>query len=179
MHLPEGRVVTDTWLEERKRVLAARQHPDAWSDVGARTPGERMPAWNGVPVAGDPIDTFMDLVSNRLDPEIAARAACLGLDADMFHPERGDIGSYGARAVATCHTCPVIDECREWALDQPQGGLGAVKGVWGGLSEAQRIRVRNERKIAAEPSHSLPRATAHGGLPGDRAPHGDGPPAAA
>jgi len=38
------------------------------------------------------------------------------------------------RAVAACRTCPILDECREWAMEQGSG----VFGVAGGLTYEQR-----------------------------------------
>lgn len=43
-------------------------------------------------------------------------------------------------AKSFCRRCPVIDACRQWALD-----TGEQNGVWGGLSEAER---RNLRRAA-------------------------------
>jgi WhiB family redox-sensing transcriptional regulator len=62
------------------------------------------------------------------------RAACSGLDPDLFYPERG--GSSRA-ALAVCATCPVRQDCLEHALAH-----GEVLGVWGGLSIKERKRLR-------------------------------------
>jgi WhiB family redox-sensing transcriptional regulator len=64
----------------------------------------------------------------------ARRAACLGLPTDTFFPDDpadADI----ARAV--CQRCPVRDDCAAYALAIP-----ALAGIWGGLTEADRRRIR-------------------------------------
>ena len=63
--------------------------------------------------------------------------ACRGMDsAFFFHPEN-ERGAARAnreiRAKQVCSRCPVIEECRRWALDVQE-----PYGVWGGLSEAER-----------------------------------------
>lgn len=54
----------------------------------------------------------------------------------LFFPAHGK-GSQAAirEAKAICHTCPLLDTCREWALEQHPVWL---YGVWGGLTKAER-----------------------------------------
>jgi WhiB family transcriptional regulator, redox-sensing transcriptional regulator len=63
--------------------------------------------------------------------------ACRGMDgADFFHPggERSPSRARRtARAKEICRRCPVIMECREFALRTRE-----PFGVWGGLSAAER-----------------------------------------
>lgn len=62
------------------------------------------------------------------------RAACLGVDPDLFYPERGDRDAL-TRALAVCAGCPVRQRC----LDE----RGHEKeGVVGGLSARQRRGMR-------------------------------------
>jgi WhiB family redox-sensing transcriptional regulator len=84
----------------------------------------------------------------RHDPEgmrWIARAGCLGEDPEMFFP----VGSgpaaleQEAEAKLVCGTCPVRDECLEWALATCQDA-----GVWGGLGEEERRRIRRARRRA-------------------------------
>lgn len=56
-------------------------------------------------------------------------AACDGAGVELFFP---GIGESAAPAIAVCRTCPLIDACREHAMQHERFG------VWGGLSEAQR-----------------------------------------
>jgi WhiB family redox-sensing transcriptional regulator len=67
------------------------------------------------------------------------RANCLGVDPDLFFPERG---ASTREAKSVCRGCDVRLECLEYAL-----GHGEKFGIWGGLSERERRRVRRERAI--------------------------------
>lgn len=70
------------------------------------------------------------------------RAACRGEDPELFFP----VGTTGPAldqvelAKAICRSCPVIAECLAAAL---AGGEDA--GIWGGLTEDERRRVRWSR----------------------------------
>ena len=64
-------------------------------------------------------------------------ANCLGVDPDLFFPERG--GST-REAKEVCRGCMVRQECLQYALDN-----GEKFGIWGGLSERERRRLRRRR----------------------------------
>ncbi|NLW13047.1 MAG: WhiB family transcriptional regulator [Trueperella sp.] len=67
------------------------------------------------------------------------RAACLNEDPELFFP----IGSSGPamaqveRAKAVCASCEVQEICLTWALDNNQDA-----GVWGGMSEDERRKLK-------------------------------------
>lgn len=65
--------------------------------------------------------------------------SCTNADPDTFFPEKG--GST-APAKAICGPCPARDVCLEWALT-----TGQKFGVWGGLSERERVRAARDRGI--------------------------------
>ena len=68
-------------------------------------------------------------------------AACRGLDTAVFFPaNEEDVGP----AKAVCERCPVREQCLEWALATRQND-----GVWGGLTETERRRLRRRRQAAA------------------------------
>src|SRR2546423_8891102 len=67
------------------------------------------------------------------------RANCLGVDPDLFFPERG---ASTREAKAVCRGCEVRAECLEYALAH-----GEKFGIWGGLSERERRRVRRQRAL--------------------------------
>jgi WhiB family redox-sensing transcriptional regulator len=67
------------------------------------------------------------------------RANCLGVDPDLFFPERG---ASTREAKGVCRGCEVQDECLEYALAH-----GEKFGIWGGLSERERRRVRRARAM--------------------------------
>ena len=76
------------------------------------------------------------------DPrEWRERAACRDLDTAVFFPET-DEGVAAAKDV--CAACPVRDACLDFALVTRQDD-----GVWGGLDENERRRVRRRRQEAA------------------------------
>jgi WhiB family transcriptional regulator, redox-sensing transcriptional regulator len=62
-----------------------------------------------------------------------------GSDSDLFfHPEneRGQAREQRESAAkAVCGRCPVLERCRQHALS-----VGETYGVWGGMSEAERVR---------------------------------------
>ncbi len=64
-------------------------------------------------------------------------ANCLGVDSDLFFPERG---ASTREAKDVCRGCVVREECLEFAL-----GNREKFGVWGGLSERERRRIRRQR----------------------------------
>lgn len=72
-----------------------------------------------------------------------SQAACRGSDTRLFFPVRGDNEAV-VRAKSVCRTCPVLSPCRAWALAHP-----AERGIWGGLTEAQRHVTRRLRKKEA------------------------------
>jgi WhiB family redox-sensing transcriptional regulator len=69
------------------------------------------------------------------------RAACGGRYDDLFFPvgDTGPARTQEQQAKAICATCPVLTECRTWALN---AGTDADYGIWGGLNEAERRRIR-------------------------------------
>ncbi len=82
-----------------------------------------------------------ELTSERSVSMWRVDAACRDLDVDVFFPEpEGDTGP----AKAVCAGCPVREECLEFALASRQDD-----GVWGGLDEHERRRLRRRRQEAA------------------------------
>ncbi len=68
-------------------------------------------------------------------------ANCRGADADLFFPERG---ASTRRAKAICGECAVKMECLDFAVE-----TGEKFGIWGGMSERERRKVRRQRQTAA------------------------------
>jgi WhiB family redox-sensing transcriptional regulator len=68
-------------------------------------------------------------------------ANCKGANADLFFPERG-ASTRAAKGI--CRECQVREECLEFAITTSE-----KFGIWGGLSERERRRIRRERQIAA------------------------------
>ncbi len=74
------------------------------------------------------------------------RAACIDEDPELFFPvgTTGPAVEQTERAKAVCHTCDVISECLEWALE-----TGQDSGVWGGMGEEERRALRRSRRRLA------------------------------
>lgn len=89
----------------------------------------------------------MDLVT-LLDIQEAkgwqARANCMGVDPDLFFPERG---ASTREAKEVCRGCVVREDCLEYALAN-----GEKFGIWGGLSERERRRIRRMRALQVRPA---------------------------
>lgn len=67
----------------------------------------------------------------------------LGGDGALFFPGRGQKDKV-AKAKTICADCGVREDCLEYALDNK-----VKSGVWGGLTEAERNRILQQRKRAA------------------------------
>jgi len=72
---------------------------------------------------------------NPIPIHISENARCIGLGEVMF-PPKGDV-SATRRAQHVCLDCPVLSDCRDYALRTKQ-----LHGVWGGLSANDRKRMR-------------------------------------
>jgi WhiB family redox-sensing transcriptional regulator len=66
-----------------------------------------------------------------------ARANCMGVDPELFFPERG---SSTREAKEVCRGCVVRGDCLEFAIANSE-----KFGIWGGMSERERRRVRRAR----------------------------------
>lgn len=71
-------------------------------------------------------------------PEWHDRAACKG-ETDLMFTSRGEDTRPGKRL---CDGCTVRDECLDAALE-----LGTKFGIWGGMSERERRRIRRRRSV--------------------------------
>ncbi len=69
------------------------------------------------------------------------RAACRGVDPDIFYPF-SDEEADDAKAI--CALCPVQQACLEWALTNRESD-----GVWGGATERERRRIIRRRRRSA------------------------------
>lgn len=81
------------------------------------------------PAAGEPASESWQAFAN-----------CLGVDPDLFFPERG---ASTKEAKQVCQSCVVREDCLEYALAN-----GEKFGIWGGLSERERRRIRRQRALA-------------------------------
>lgn len=77
-------------------------------------------------------------MSHALTNSWQSGAACRGPESVMFfpppYPERKEEREMRERrAKAICQSCPVVEECLDYALS-----IREPHGIWGGLNEAER-----------------------------------------
>lgn len=72
------------------------------------------------------------------------RAACDGMDTNVFYPAKADHEGVEA-AKAVCRRCPVRGECFEYALNQT--GWDGDHGIWGGTTPEERKQIRKGRPL--------------------------------
>lgn len=66
-----------------------------------------------------------------------SRAICRASDDRTFFPPKGPAAEKAvSRAKAICLTCPVMAECRDWALRHP---AETEFGIWGGTTRNERL----------------------------------------
>lgn len=90
------------------------------------------------------------MVGQESEPNFVG-AACAGLPAGSFFPERGTAQITARDAKAVCNgtgsvpVCPVKQTCLEYALERKERF-----GIWGGMSERERAKVAKQRRVAAK-----------------------------
>ena len=88
--------------------------------------------------ANAPVPSPWTDLSPAGDASWRLEALCAETDPEAFFPEKG--GST-REAKRVCASCPVRMECLEFAL-----GNDERFGIWGGLSERERRRLRLQRR---------------------------------
>ena len=86
-------------------------------------------------------EEFIESLKEYLEEERRwqERANCLGVDPELFFPERG---ASTREAKSVCAGCAVRLECLEYALRNHE-----KFGIWRGLSERERRRLRRRRAL--------------------------------
>lgn len=87
--------------------------------------------------SGSTITRHAKYEDTQVDLSWQAQANCVGVDPDIFFPERG---ASTKEAKAICAACSVREDCLEYALAN-----GEKFGIWGGTSERERRRLRRAR----------------------------------
>ena len=116
-----------------------------WGTTDAMTPAEVFEALVALlppePSGDDPPAPDDSAAANgrerRIQPGWRRRAACRGLNPDLFHPPVGGTHQF-VRAVAICGACPVRLECLAESMATPV----EIMGVWGGMSSRERDGLR-------------------------------------
>ncbi len=83
---------------------------------------------------------LLTIINPELDRSWQSKANCMGVDPELFFPERG---ASTREAKEVCRGCVVRDNCLEFALAN-----GEKFGIWGGMSERERRRIRRARALA-------------------------------
>lgn len=78
------------------------------------------------------------VIALRTEPWMT-RAACTSADPEEWFPEQG---SSSRAAKKICSTCPVVNECLQFALDHNE------YGIWGGTSRRERVPMMRMRKAS-------------------------------
>lgn len=76
-------------------------------------------------------------------PEWMRESLCAQTDPDLFFPE----GKYDRASTARqiCGACPVLAQCRDYALNHP-----GLYGIWGGMSASERRKARAEAHLPVQ-----------------------------
>lgn len=79
-------------------------------------------------------------------PPVDGTEVCAQTDPDAWFP---DAGSFPHRynPPALCAGCHVQKECLDYAVDAHVEGL-YVTGIWGGTTDKQRRRIRQQRRAS-------------------------------
>lgn len=79
-------------------------------------------------------------------PAFDGSQLCAQTDPVLFFPDETDTPMLtAATAREVCAGCPLLDDCRAYAVSY------AVQGIWGGMNERQRQRERSRLGIKALP----------------------------
>lgn len=84
-----------------------------------------------------------DIQASEDEDSWPTRAACRGRTNEMFPRYHKDI-SYISTARAICRSCPVTEECLDYALQWPSTDM---HGVWAGLTPRQLAAEQQRRQI--------------------------------
>lgn len=73
-------------------------------------------------------------------------AVCAEIDADLFSETAPGNGSRAVKAI--CGGCPVQAECAAHEIALRDSEWGPLAGIWGGLSQRQRIAAHTTEAAA-------------------------------
>jgi WhiB family redox-sensing transcriptional regulator len=85
---------------------------------------------------------LLELMTRR--PSWWADAACREAPEHITWFPSKETGPAVEAAKAICRGCLVLEECRSWSLDEEAG----LVGIFGGLTQADRRKLRTGRKAA-------------------------------
>jgi WhiB family transcriptional regulator, redox-sensing transcriptional regulator len=82
-------------------------------------------------------------------PDLSTGACVGSAHADDWHADQHRDARLRAEAKSICNGCPVMLECRKYAMANP-----SLTGTWGGLTEQDRRRMRRANIDRPQPSPS-------------------------
>ena len=103
-----------------------------------------MSTRSGIPAAG----ALLAVLRGHGDHGWRQRAVCARTDPEAFFPSPGTDGAAARMARRVCRGCPVRVACLRFALDHDERD-----GIWGGLSERQRHRLRRGQPVSWRAGH--------------------------
>lgn len=65
---------------------------------------------------------------------------CSSTDPELFFPDQG---GHWQSAKRVCQACPVREQCLDFALEHGE------RGIWGGTSDRDRLRIRRDMREAS------------------------------
>lgn len=75
-------------------------------------------------------------------PKTTGFEPCATTDPEIWFPERSNqYLKIMAIAKSLCHTCPIMYECAQYAIQTD------VEGIWGGTNEKERRAIQHAQKI--------------------------------
>jgi len=77
-------------------------------------------------------------MKKQMDMSWIDKAACKGKQDLFYGPDNERTRAKGireAKAKLVCFTCPVLDQCQDHAMNNPE------YGVWGGMTEEERFHL--------------------------------------
>lgn len=93
-----------------------------------------------------PASSLADLLSGGESTRWMTQGACVPRDKwELFHHQDDGFGAT-TEARKTCSTCPVLDKCREWGIENHQD-----EGIIGGLDRRERTRLSRAKVAQSKP----------------------------
>ena len=97
------------------------------------------------------VDYYRTRAASTLpDPSTCAwdwqlRGSCRGIDPSIFFPAAGRRARDEMRAKAVCEVCPVLMQCRQYALDAAE-----PYGIWGGMTPLERALLTPHTQLTGQ-----------------------------
>jgi WhiB family redox-sensing transcriptional regulator len=82
-----------------------------------------------------------DVSKSFMEPVVGKKAACQDVEPEIFFPNYSEGGEFQeALAKKVCRSCPIINECLEFALH-----TGDKWAILGGMTPAERTSIKRNQ----------------------------------